>query len=400
MNSPLVQASTPPLSRPPPSSSAQSHETNHLSVQDIEIESPLDDMPTSPKRTDGRRQTELSNTPSLSTTSRLYGQPAWWGEDGRPHPPADNEYRHAQHGSQILRDFDSDDASSVSSGRSAKLSVKDELRLKAISKSHEQQSPNSAWVVDFTPSSKPHPHSKPRPRSADHSPVRAPPVVNNSASATSLSRKKQSTFVKHRSPVSTKEVANKEVTKKPRSTSSLTRSATTKRSNPQTVRTSALDAKSRRKSGSLSDITSKTAESKSDVKQSTLDSKTRKKSGSLSNITARKATDKPSGTKNGGHGSSSKGIDSKARKKSGSTSDITGKHSMVDKTYTKIGGQGSSDELQTSISDLSLASSAEPVIVGEGLKSASSEGCGEGSARKKWTKEQQEQVRDRWELNI
>ncbi len=69
---------------------------------------------------------------------------------------------------------------------------------------------------------------------------------------------------------------------------------------------------------------------------------------------------------------------------------------MVDKTYTKIGGQGSSDELQTSMSDLSLASSAEPVIVGEGLKSASSEGCeacGEGgSARKKWSKEQEQQV--------
>ncbi len=380
------------VSTPPPSSPVHLPAAPTLPVQDIEAESVFDEAPLSPKRTDGRRQVGLSNTPSMATNSRLYGQPAWWGEVEGPHIPIHNEFRHTPPGSQLLRDFDSDDASSVSS-RTSKLSAKDGLRLKAISNSQEQSS-TSSWVVDFNSSTKPRSLSKSRPRSADTSPIRTSTTnsISSASTTSSLSRKTQSTFVKHRSPVSTKESSGKVIATRPHSFS-LTRSATTRKTTPSSplgTRKSTMSATTRKKSGSLSDISSKTSESKddSDPKQSSIDSKTRKKSGSLSNIASKPADStrtkklpktSPTGAK----------LDSKTRKKSGSTSDISGKNhrSIVEKTYTKIGGQGSSDELQTSMSDLSLTADAGPVVVGEGVICPQEDDTTEGSGRKQWSKE-------------
>lgn len=408
-------------STPPPSSSVFVGEATPtvMPVQNVETESIVDDLLASSKRTDGRRQVELSNTPSLATTSRLYGQPAWWGEEARTYPPADSAYQYVSPKGQILRDLESDsweETSSVSS-RSSKLSMKDELRLKAISNSQEQSSSTSSWVVDFGSSSKPH-RNKPRPRSAEISPVRARPTESGRASSVTpgpaLSRKTQSTFIKHRSSVGSNEGGSKTVTKRPYNSSSLTRSATTRKTtlgSPKLVRKTSLDSKTRRKSGSLSDLNTKTGgeaeniHTKKNDKHSTRDSKSRKKSGSTSGKTDKIQT----------HSVVDKNQDSKPHRKSGSTTgykssvtsdDVSEKaesHTMVDKTYTKIGGQGSSDDLQTSLSDLSLTSYTEPVVVKDkfGLKSTSDscvgsegveqsiEGVG-GSARKKWTKEQQQ----------
>lgn len=337
----------------------------------------------------------LANTPSMSATSRLYGQPAWWGEVEGPHTPSHAEFKHTPPGSQLLRDFDSDDAaSSMSSSRSSKLSTKDGLRLKAISNSHEQSSSNSSWVVDFNPSSKSRPISKQRPRSADPSPVRTSPTnITTSSTASSLSRKSQSTFVKRQSPVSTREVSGKVIATRPHS-SSLTRSATTRKTtpnSPQRTRKSSLNATTRRKSGSLSDITSsKTPDGKEhpNAKQPVIDSKTRRKSGSLSNISS-KPSDNVHAKSAAKTGSTGGKIDSKTRKKSGSMYDIAGKSQRVavEKTYTKIGGQGSTDELQTSISDVSLTSDVEPVVVGEGPGCVGEDRGTEGTARKQWNKE-------------
>ena len=370
------QSATPP---PPPETTPTT-----IQVQDIETESLIDDFPVSPVRTDGRRQVDLSTTPGLAITSRLYGQPSWWGEEPeRPHPHSDPEFKHGTPRGQVLRDLDSDETSSVSStpSRSSKLSVKDELRLKAItnSASSELSSSNTSWVVDFGTTPKPR-HSKPRPRSADPSPVRAPPVEKRQVSSATPSRPRSTVVTQSES--ASRHARSKTVTKRPTGSSSLTRSASARRTtpgSPQRASRSSLDSTTRKKSGSASDITKTTS--------STAD-KARTKSGTKGSADVKRS-----------------GLDSKTRRRSGSTPAVSVKspsHSIVEKTYTKIGGQGSSDELQTSLSDLSLTSLAEPVVVKGGGLTSASESCvggedvrvctGEegkgGSARKKWMKEQ------------
>ena len=74
-------------------------------------------------RIDGRKSVPLSDTPSLSKGSPLYGVPSWWGEDDAHCSGAcsDSELSPKKRGSQILRDLDpkSDDESKTPSKRSS-----------------------------------------------------------------------------------------------------------------------------------------------------------------------------------------------------------------------------------------------------------------------------------------
>ena len=381
------QAATPTLLSHTPTPQSPS---GALTVTDIESESLIGEEPLSPNttRSDGRRQIELSNSPNLATCSTLYGQPTWWGEEhGKDATPSSNssEFKHIRPGSQILRDLDydpkpfqhdQDDVSSVVSSTtrsSSRLSVKDELRLKAISNSlaQEQIDPSSSWVVDFgsgpdgMPGAKaraPRFSSKQRPRSADHSPIRVSHRRDTSPSTVDIrrissastrrgmsdsvpsKRNLQATFVKRNEvePQVVRRTTNKSTTARRSPSSSVTRSATTRKTAPGSPRPSR-------------------------VRRSSLDSKPPPKSGSNSNA----------------------------------ATETRSKTVASDKTYTKF-AQGSSDELQSSLSDLSLTSLADPVVVKEnvGLKSASEtcvggdsgNVCGDedgkpGSVRKQWTNE-------------
>ena len=74
-------------------------------------------------RIDGRKSVPLSETPSISKGSPLYGVPSWWGEDDTHCSGAcsDSELSPRKRGSQILRDLDpkSEDESKSPSKRSS-----------------------------------------------------------------------------------------------------------------------------------------------------------------------------------------------------------------------------------------------------------------------------------------
>ena len=74
-------------------------------------------------RIDGRKSVPLSETPSLSKGSPLYGVPSWWGEDDTHCSGAcsDSELSPRKRGSQILRDLDpkSEDESKSPSKRNS-----------------------------------------------------------------------------------------------------------------------------------------------------------------------------------------------------------------------------------------------------------------------------------------
>ena len=74
-------------------------------------------------RIDGRKSVPLSDTPSLSKGSPLYGVPSWWGEDDAHCSGAcsDSELTPRKRGTQILRDLDpkSEDESKSSPKRSS-----------------------------------------------------------------------------------------------------------------------------------------------------------------------------------------------------------------------------------------------------------------------------------------
>ena len=401
---PMGHATVP--STPPPN--VICHPPSHI---DIESDRVTGEEPLSPKtnRSDGRRQIELGNSPKLATCSTLYGQPTWWGEEnGKDTNPSNStEFKHIRPGSQILRDLDydpkpfQDDVSSIVSSTtrsSSRLSVKDELRLKAISNSlaQDQIDPSSSWVVDFgsgpggTPGAKtrtPRFSSKQRPRSADHSPIRVSRRRDTSPSTADIRRVSSATTSRGLSDsdsskrnlqastlVKQKEVDPPVVRRTPHKSTvrrspspSVNRSATVRRSPSPSVTRSATVRRSPSPSVTRSATTRKT------VPGSPRPSRVRRLS-----------------------------LDSKLPPTSSDTATaVQSKTVASDKTYTKF-AQGSSDELQSSMSDLSLTSLADPVVVKEklGLKSAS-ESCvggdsgkvceGEdgkpGSPRKQWTNE-------------
>lgn len=330
---------------------------------------------------------ELDHTPGLASASTLYGQPSWWGEEkeGSKNSLTESEFRHVRPGSQILRDFeydpkpsqqDREDASSevsstTASRLSSRLSVKDELRLKAIcnSLSQEQNDPPSSWVVDFgsgPPSAqtrRPQLTSKPRPRSADHSPIR----VSHSIRDMSPSPSDRVRSASIRKGVSNDHLSKRNVqgsTGRPRDTESpvvrhtpnrttfrkspspspsvtpIARSSSMRRTTPssprpQRVRRPSLDSKLPANSTSKLDKPTETR-SKASVSK-----KTEVKTKSSS-------TNKPEGK-------------SKATIRN-KVVDVPPKATVSDKTYTKF-DHVSSDELQSSLSDLSLTSTTDPVVI-------------------------------------
>ena len=138
-------------------------------------------------RSDGRRSVELSNSPHLSSASKLYGKPTWWGEK-EGEEITNTEFEFVKPGTQILRDLEpqtkapEDDGSN--SPRGVRLSAKDELRMQAITNSIAQdKDPNSSWVIDFGGGAMTKPKRPHRPRSADPSPNRSPHVRDVSPAA-------------------------------------------------------------------------------------------------------------------------------------------------------------------------------------------------------------------------
>lgn len=130
-------------------------------------------------RSDGRRSVDLETAPGLSKTSKLYGQPSWWGEEkeeegGRGGSKEMQSLQPFKSGPQILRQLDPETTLTKSA---VKLSGKDELRMQAISSSLQQPqdvAAASSWVVDFGAASSPRRARTltSRPRSADPSPNR------------------------------------------------------------------------------------------------------------------------------------------------------------------------------------------------------------------------------------
>ena len=145
----------------------QQQQQSDITVEDIEDErSALKRKP----RKDGRRSSSLSDTPSLSQATPLYGSPSWWGEEeGSSEGELDSIYG----GSKILRDL-----TRSRTPPPPRTTATDELRKQAISNSQssraqEHESPSS-WTVQFSaPTSKQLPSRLVRrPRSADPSPTR------------------------------------------------------------------------------------------------------------------------------------------------------------------------------------------------------------------------------------
>ena len=212
--SPITPAHFLHLSTPPPMSSSSG--SPPISVEDLELS--LDSTSsTKPQRSDGRRAVELSNSPNLSKVSKLYGKPAWWGEEKATEKDNDQEFEFVKPGSQILRDYDRrvrspSNCEDTSAARPQRLSASEDLRVQAMSNSREREctSPASTWTVDFgdntlAVATKKRPsrfdNVERRPRSADPSPNRSPQIKKDLLPVTASSSLKRSSST-HRSPSS------------------------------------------------------------------------------------------------------------------------------------------------------------------------------------------------------
>ena len=354
---------------------------------------------TKSQRSDGRRAVELSNSPSLSKVSKLYGKPSWWGEEKPTEKENDQEFEFVKPGSQILRDYDRRGRSPScedplhSSNRPHRHSASEDLRFQALSNSTESASPASTatWVVDFESgdsNAKKRPSrldrlEQHRPRSADPSPNRSPQIKKDLLPATVNLRRSSSTHRSpssspRRSPVMTKRPQSMSIRNKQQSSGSSSGGGGGGGENAEQSLFRSKTVVKRPPSGGGSLTRTKTTVKKGSPAHSSSGSARGRKSSleTVSQTADVKASKKQAG-----------GVKETSRKKDVSSNE----------TYITEPLMSSSLEDSQSQSDVSLSASGQ---VGggttdtAGLKSSSAsemqrEGAGQpNSARKQWTSEQ------------
>lgn len=386
----FLQLSTPPP--PPPTTSTPE---SPLSVD--ELESSGSGSFSKPQRSDGRRAVELTNSPNLSKVSKLYGKPSWWGEEKATEKENEQEFEFVKPGSQILRDYNRRERSSscedplAVSGRPQRHSASEELRFKAISKSRECASPASTWVVDFDSNTLPK-KKRPsrfdkvehRPRSADPSPNRAPPIKKDLLPPTANLKRSTST----RSPSSSPR-RSPVMTKRPQSLIKKKQEAEAKESAEQTLSRSKTVVKKPPSSSSSGGL----ARTKTTVKKASPSHTVRARKSSLERSTV--------------------AVDVKESNKNSSSNGSAKKNALKNETYVTDALSSSTEESLKSQSDVSLSLSSEGGVTAgrtpntAALKSSSAAEMkneeGESnvsngrpsSARKQWNSEQAQVEKER-----